>query len=118
MPEAGRGCYIVIVVLLEFARKLYMYTFGIGHTQEKIIAGPVPARSPQNRGLAATQIVGPLQQLLPISDAIAHVIDIHLSLHEHDRVMIAIATQPGAFTKQPIRDIETQGLSIKLNHHF
>src|SRR5260370_15312323 len=31
-------------------------------------------------------------------------------------MMIAIAAQPDAFTQQPVRDIKTQGLGIKIDH--
>ena len=116
MPEAWWSCYVVVVVLLELGGKFDVHAFCVGDTQEEILASAMTAGTPENGGLMAAQVVAPCQQFGAIEDAVAYVIDIHLPLDKGDRVVVSIAAQPDTFAQQPVRDIESQGFGVKVDH--
>src|SRR6266567_4385915 len=106
----------MVIVLLQLRRKFDMHTFNVGKTQEQVVPCPMTTRTPQDRCLLATQVIGPCQQFRTGRYTIADMINIWFPSHENESMMIAIAAEPDAFAQQPVGDVETQGFCIKFNH--
>src|SRR5258708_39500829 len=62
VPETRRSRYVAIIVLLKFSRQLNLHAIRVGETQEEVVARAVASRTPEDRALLTTQIIGPGQQ--------------------------------------------------------
>src|SRR5260370_5811806 len=60
MPEAGRCCYVGVVVFFKLGRKVHVPAIFVGDTQEQILASTLTAGAPENGGLTAGQGSAPL----------------------------------------------------------
>src|SRR5579875_1343300 len=99
MPETWRRGHILIKILLQLCRQFNLDTFRVGKAQEEIIARAMTARSPQQRYPMTAQVISPCQQRRAIRQSESDVVNVLVALHQYQRMMIAIATQPDAFAQ-------------------